>query len=253
MLPLHNTGPRDSSAPQAHTNPQLRGQISSLYIVTASQQSHPTHPSSNISIQPIVLPLQKLLLNQPIDVPLNPADLQRAPVSGRLDCLRDQLRVADALPRLQDADNGRLGLVVAVGGDALVGFLVLGGRLFELHRVDLDAVFGVAEGGVEGEGVGGGDVAAFGVLGEGAQFRAGKGLEGAVEFGRGYVVLARPVKRLIKLTQASGFLQVVVVDVLVGWLAIEEEKHDGLERGNNKFLVAFGELGFDLAVCKRVL
>jgi len=38
-------------------------------------------------------------------------------------------------------------------------------RLFQLDRVDLDAVFGVAEGAVEREGVGGGDVAAFGVFG----------------------------------------------------------------------------------------
>ena len=52
-----------------------------------------------------------------------------------------------------------------VRGDALVGFLVLGGGFFELDGVDFDAVFGVAEGGVEREGVGGRDFAALGVFG----------------------------------------------------------------------------------------
>jgi hypothetical protein len=59
----------------------------------------------------------------------------------------------------------RLGLVVAVRGDALVSFLVLGGGFFELDCVDFDAVFDVAEGGVEREGVGRGDLAPFGVFG----------------------------------------------------------------------------------------
>ena len=54
--------------------------------------------------------------------------------------------------------------------------------LFELDLVDLDAVFGVGEVWVEGEGVGGGDVFAFGVFGEGTQFGAGEGLEGAFYF-----------------------------------------------------------------------
>ena len=73
--------------------------------------------------------------------------------------------MADPLARFQDAHNSRLGLVVAVCGDALVGFLVLGGGFFELDGVDFDAVFGVAEGGVEREGVGGRDFAALGVFG----------------------------------------------------------------------------------------
>jgi len=59
-------------------------------------------------------------------------------------------------------------------------------RLFELDRVDLDAVFGVAEGGVEREGVSRGDVAAFGVFGEGAEACAGEGLEGTLDFGIGW-------------------------------------------------------------------
>ena len=119
----------------------------------------------NVSIQPVILPLQKLLLNQAIDVPLDTRNFQRAPVPRGLDRLGDQLGVADALPRFQDPHNRGLGLVVSVCGDALVGFFVLGGRLFELHRVDLDAVFRVAEVGVEGKCVGRVDVPAFGVLG----------------------------------------------------------------------------------------
>ena len=58
-------------------------------------------------------------------------------------------------------------------------------RLFELDRVDLDAVFGVAEGRVEREGVGRGDFAAFGMFGEGTEARAGEGLEGSLDFGVG--------------------------------------------------------------------
>ena len=59
-------------------------------------------------------------------------------------------------------------------------------RLPELDRVDLDAVFRVAEGCVEREGVAGGDVAALGVLGEGPEARAGEGLEGALDLGIGW-------------------------------------------------------------------
>jgi hypothetical protein len=150
-----------------------------LHIRTQSQHSAHRH-LRNISIQPIILALQKFLLNQPVNISLDARDLQRAPIARSLDRLGDQLGVADPLARLQDAHNGCLGLVVAVCGDALMGLFVLGGGLFELHRVDLDAVFGVAEGGVEGECVGVVDVAALGVLGQRAQFGAGEGLEGAV-------------------------------------------------------------------------
>jgi len=41
--------------------------------------------------------------------------------------------------------------------------------------------------------------------------------------------------------------------VFVGGLAVEQEEHDGLEGGYYQFLVAFGDLGFDLAVCESVL
>jgi hypothetical protein len=61
--------------------------------------------------------------------------------------------------RLHNPYNSRLSLVIAVGGDALVGLFVLGRRLFELYSVDFDAVFGVREGGIECEGVGGADFA----------------------------------------------------------------------------------------------
>lgn len=86
----------------------------------------------------------------------------------------------DSFSSFQDADNSGLSFVVAVCGDALVSFFVFGGRLAELDCVDFDAVFGVVEGGVQREGVGGRDVAGFGVFGEGPEFGAGEGLEGAV-------------------------------------------------------------------------
>ena len=61
-------------------------------------------------------------------------------------------------------------------------FLVFFFGFFELNLIDLDAIFRVGEVGVEGEGVGRGDVLAFGVFGEGAQFGAGEGLESALYF-----------------------------------------------------------------------
>jgi len=53
---------------------------------------------------------------------------------------------------------------------------------FELDLVDFDAVFGVREVWVEGEGVGRRYVFAFGVFGQGTEFGAGEGLEGAFYF-----------------------------------------------------------------------
>lgn len=71
----------------------------------------------------------------------------------------------DRLLLLHDPHHGRLGLVRAVRRHALVRFLVLLLRLLGLDLVDLDAVFGVGEGGVEGEGVGAVDVFALGGFG----------------------------------------------------------------------------------------
>jgi len=54
--------------------------------------------------------------------------------------------------------------------------LVLGFGLFELDLVDLDAVFGVGEAEVEGEGVGGVDIFAFRRFGQDTVLGTGKGL-----------------------------------------------------------------------------
>jgi hypothetical protein len=73
--------------------------------------------------------------------------------------------MTDALARLQNSDNGGLSLVVAVRGNALVGFLVLGSCFLELDCVDLYAVFGIGKGCVECEGIGFVNVTTFRVLG----------------------------------------------------------------------------------------
>jgi len=52
-----------------------------------------------------------------------------------------------------------------------------------LHLVDLDAVLGVLEVGVDGESVGIVYLFAFRVLGEWAKLGAGKGLKSALDFG----------------------------------------------------------------------
>lgn len=64
--------------------------------------------------------------------------------------------------------------------------LVLLFGLFELHLIDFDAVFRMREGGVQGEGVGVVDFAAFGMFCEGAEFGAGEGLEGALDLWFGW-------------------------------------------------------------------
>lgn len=90
--------------------------------------------------------------------------------------------MANGLPALHDAHDSRLRLEIAVLCDTHVRFFVFFFGLFELDLVDLDAVFGVGEVRVEGESVGGRDVFAFGVFGEGAQFGAGERLESAFDF-----------------------------------------------------------------------
>jgi hypothetical protein len=71
----------------------------------------------------------------------------------------------NSLPRFQDAHDGSLSFVVAIGSDALMGFFIFFLGFFELDSVDFDAIFGVGEGCVEGECVSGADVSGFGVFG----------------------------------------------------------------------------------------
>ena len=85
------------------------------------------------------------------------------------------------LSSLHNPYNRRLGFELPVRRDALVGLFVLGFSLAGLDLVYFDAVFWVREGGVDGEGVGGVDVFAFGVFGEDAVAGTGEGLEGALE------------------------------------------------------------------------
>jgi hypothetical protein len=145
------------------------------------RSANPRH-LRNICIHSIILSLQELLLNQPINIPLDPRHIQRAPTPRHANSFRHQLTMRNPLARLQYAHNSRLGLVVPVGSDAFVRFLIFGDGLFELDLVDLNAVLGVGKGGVEGESVSGINVAAFGVFGEGPDFGAGERLQGAVEF-----------------------------------------------------------------------
>ena len=119
----------------------------------------------NISILPIILPLHIILLNQPINIPLNIRHAQNTPTDRSLDDLTDELRMTDGLPAFHDAHDRCLRLEVAVFRDAHVRFFVFLFGLFELDLVDFDAIFGVSEVRVEGEGVSGRDVFAFGVFG----------------------------------------------------------------------------------------
>ena len=122
-------------------------------------------PLRNISILPILLPLHIILLDQPIDIPLDVRHGQHAPAHRRLDNLAHQLLMTDRLPRLHNPHNRRLGLEVAVLGDPHVRLLVFFFGFFELDLVDLHPVLRVREVRVEGEGVGGLDVFGLGVFG----------------------------------------------------------------------------------------
>ena len=137
----------------------------------------------DIAVRSVILPLQILLLNQAVDVPLDATYVQRSPALRHLDRLSHQLGMRNVFPRLQDPHNRSLRFVVPICGDTLVCLLVLGGGLFELNRVDLDTIFSVRELFIYRKFIRGVDVAAFGVLRQGAKFGAGQRLQGAVEFG----------------------------------------------------------------------
>jgi hypothetical protein len=102
----------------------------------------------------ILLPFQKFLLNQSINVLLDPTHFQRPPTPRRFDCLCHQLCVTDPLPCLQDSYNGCLRLIIPVRCDPFMSLFVLCRRLLELYRVDLDAVFRVDKRCIERECIG---------------------------------------------------------------------------------------------------
>jgi hypothetical protein len=83
----------------------------------------------------------------------------------------------DRLPALHDPHYCGLGLVVSISSYTFVSLLVLGFGFLELDLVDFNAVFGVGEGGVVGEGVADIDVATLGVLCQDTVLGAGEGLE----------------------------------------------------------------------------
>jgi hypothetical protein len=136
----------------------------------------------NVSIpsRPILFSLQKLLLNQPIDILLDPTYFQCASTPRCLDRLRHKLCMTNSLPCLENAHNGCLRLVIAIRRNPFMGLLVLRRGLFELHCVDFNAVFGVCKGSVERKSVGGADFTRFGIFGEGTDFCAGKRLKGTI-------------------------------------------------------------------------
>jgi hypothetical protein len=139
-----------------------------------------------IHVLPLLIPLHIILLDQPINIPLDIRHRQHSSTHRGLDNLTHQFRMPNRLATLHDPHNRRLGLEIPVFGNTHVSFFVFFFGFFELDLVDFDAVFGVREVGVEGEGVGGRDFFAFGVFGEGAQFCAREGLKGALYFGLGW-------------------------------------------------------------------
>lgn len=58
---------------------------------------------------------------------------------------------------------------------------------------------------------------------------------------------------MLELTQAGCFFDVVVVDVLVCGYAVEQQEDNGLERGDDQFLLPAREFRLDLAIGEGVL
>ena len=126
-------------------------------------------------LDPIQIGAQILEQKQPhllFNILLDIRRIQDASALGGGDDFRHEFGVGNGLAGLHDANDGGLGFVVAVGGDALVGFFVFGDGFFGLDLVDFDAVFCVGEAEVDGEGVGVVDVFAFGGLGQDPVFGA---------------------------------------------------------------------------------
>jgi hypothetical protein len=123
-----------------------------IYCYDRTQECHLLR---NISILPIIVPLHIILLNQPINVPLDISHSQNTTTYRRLDNLTDKLRMTNSLPALHNPHNRRLSLEIAIFGHTHVRLFVFFFGFLELDLVDLDAVFGVCEVGVESESVGG--------------------------------------------------------------------------------------------------
>lgn len=120
----------------------------------------------DISVHSILLSLQEFLLDQAIDVSLDVRDIQCSSTLRRLDGFCYQFAMCDPLPRLQDAHNSSLGLVVSVCCDTFMCLLILSSGLFELNSIDLNAVFGIGKVGIQCEGIGRVDIATLRVFGQ---------------------------------------------------------------------------------------
>lgn len=133
-----------------------------------------------IQIGSTLVPLHILLLDQPLNILLDVHHVQDTSTLGLLDHLGDQFRMCDGLSPFHDPDNRRLGLELSICGDALVRLFVLEFGLAGLDLVDFDAIFGVRERGVDGEGIGGVDIFTFRHFRKDAVAGASEGLERAL-------------------------------------------------------------------------
>lgn len=103
----------------------------------------------------------------PINVLLDLCYIENTSALRGLDDLSHKFRVRNRLAALHDADDGGLGLKVAISCDSFVGLLVFFFCLLELHLVDLDAVLFVRESRVDRKSVIRIDIAAFGMFCQG--------------------------------------------------------------------------------------
>jgi hypothetical protein len=99
----------------------------------------------DVGVPPVILPLHVILLNEPINIPLNVRHTKYTPTDGSFDHFAHQLSMADSLATLHDAHDGCLRLEIPVFCDANMSLLVLLLSLTQLDLIDLDAVFWMLE------------------------------------------------------------------------------------------------------------
>ena len=136
----------------------------------------------NVRVHISFLSLHIIFLNQSIDILLDISHAQHSSTHRGFDDLCNELLVRNNLAALQNPNDGGLAFEATVLGDTDMRLLVLCLGLFELHLVDLDAVFRVFESRIDGKIVGLVDVFSLGVFRQWAQLRARQRLECPLDF-----------------------------------------------------------------------
>ena len=130
----------------------------------------------------LILPLHVILLYQFLNVLLDIGRIQNPATLGCNNDLADQLWMRDPPSTFHNTHDRGLRLVLPVRSDSLMRGLVLSFGLFRLDLIDLDPVFRMSEGGVDGEGISRVNIFALRRLAQRSISGTGKRLERTFEF-----------------------------------------------------------------------